>query len=419
MTKKILICFLILLVCSYLKIDLVWGAIAIYVYWKYFDRDEKVENKKEDINTRMQSTYTQEVNTSTPEPENQQQERSAEELSGELIDSLLKHKQKLEQEENGHWIDLEALEEEKQCKKEEEAGNSQDCIQDIDFEVVVNPSVPSDPTSSSSDDVVEEIETSVVDFPSAIDNSTDDVRAASMKERLELLTGCECVPVENNQYSSLVDLFNDYRMDGKSNGYCPMMVAVDDSVLQILKGNAAEGLTGDAEIKQAVEAYHAKMLDQELVDGKRLLANLLEERKRDSRVWNLVTESPKTASLEDLTDGTRFSISDLDEVYVVKVPVSDPWKVWAYVPFGNWNGSPSVEHQMAIAKYWQDAHGAVPAAVGKGFINFVLNRPVYYTRDAALEQYAYCPNIVEQDGVSLALLENSIKNDKVWHFSWN
>lgn len=406
-SKKILICVLILFASLYLKLSFLWTAVAIFVYWKFIDPDEEEPVKKEDINTRMQSTYAPNEEETTPKTESEYKEISSADPKSVLVDALLKYKQK--QEEGSVLVDVAPWvkeEEEEQDEQEDVAMDSQKPIQDVDFEEVVD----------STDDVVE-FDASAYDSPTP--NTLEDKEVSSMQDELELLTGCGCISVRKEQIFNLVDLYNEYRMDGKSNGYCPLVVVVDEGLLTTLRLNVAPNAAGTDAVKAAVAAYQERLLRMELEDGKSLLANLLEERKKNSDVWAKVTETPLSSSLDDITDGRGFDFSDFENVYIVKVPVSEPWKIWAYVPYGDCKNCPSVEHQMAVSKYWFDAYGAVPAIVGQGRVAYVLSQLVYYVKEAAMEQYAYCPDILEQSGCTIATLENSIKNDKVWTFRWS
>ena len=47
---------------------------------------------------------------------------------------------------------------------------------------------------------------------------------------------------------------------------------------------------------------------------------------------------------------------------LAKIPVKNPWEIFAYLPFGNWNECPDTPDLMAVAKYWFEQHGAIPAS---------------------------------------------------------
>jgi len=51
--------------------------------------------------------------------------------------------------------------------------------------------------------------------------------------------------------------------------------------------------------------------------------------------------------------------SDNDMTYpliLAKIPVKNPWELFAWLPFGNWNECPDTPELMAVAKYWFEQH---------------------------------------------------------------
>ena len=81
-------------------------------------------------------------------------------------------------------------------------------------------------------------------------------------------------------------------------------------------------------------------------------------------------------------DNDRFSCywnSDNDMTYpliLAKIPVKNPWEIFAYLPFGNWNDCPDTAELMAAAKYWFEQYGAVPAAMSHDELEFLLPAPI-------------------------------------------
>ena len=53
---------------------------------------------------------------------------------------------------------------------------------------------------------------------------------------------------------------------------------------------------------------------------------------------------------------------------------------------------------MAVAKYWFEQHGAVPAAMSHDELEFLLPAPVPEEKamDAAVELYGFCPDVIDQ-----------------------
>ena len=61
---------------------------------------------------------------------------------------------------------------------------------------------------------------------------------------------------------------------------------------------------------------------------------------------------------------------------LAKIPVKNPWEIFAYLPFGGWNECPNTPELMAVTKYWFEKYGAVPAAMSHDELEFLLPTPV-------------------------------------------
>ena len=83
---------------------------------------------------------------------------------------------------------------------------------------------------------------------------------------------------------------------------------------------------------------------------------------------------------------------------LAKIPVKNPWEIFAYLPFGGWNECPNTPELMAVAKYWFEQHGAVPAAMSHDELEFLLPAPVSEKEaiDVAVELYGFCPDVIDQ-----------------------
>lgn len=96
-------------------------------------------------------------------------------------------------------------------------------------------------------------------------------------------------------------------------------------------------------------------------------------------------------------DNNQFSCywdSDTGMTYpliLAKIPVRTHWEIFVYLPFGNWNECPDTPELMAVAKYWFEQHGAVPAAVSHDELEFDLPVPISEENamETALEQYGF------------------------------
>ena len=108
---------------------------------------------------------------------------------------------------------------------------------------------------------------------------------------------------------------------------------------------------------------------------------------------------------------------------LAKIPVKNPWEIFAYLPFGNWNDCPDTPQLMAAAKYWFEQHGAVPAAMSHDELEFLLPAPVPKEKamEVALEQYGFCPDIVDQEpeDATVGALADVLWQSIVWYFWWD
>ena len=106
---------------------------------------------------------------------------------------------------------------------------------------------------------------------------------------------------------------------------------------------------------------------------------------------------------------------------LAEIPVEKPWQVFSYLPFGGWNECPDTPELMAMAKRWYEQYGAIPAVVTHDVLEFRLPRPV--DREAALalalEQYAWCSDIVEQGVGTIGALADTLARSTVWYFWWD
>ncbi len=107
-------------------------------------------------------------------------------------------------------------------------------------------------------------------------------------------------------------------------------------------------------------------------------------------------------------------------VILACIPVENPWEIYAYLPFGGWNECPDTLELMAVSKYWYETYGAVPAALSHDQLEFYTQETVEReaAKDLALEQYAFCPDRVDQCGedCSIGELADCLSKSTIWYF---
>ena len=76
---------------------------------------------------------------------------------------------------------------------------------------------------------------------------------------------------------------------------------------------------------------------------------------------------------------------------------------------------------MAVAKYWFETYQAVPALMTHDVLEYDLPKPVTRKQQVALamEQYAYCYDIVDQGVGTIGRLADGLTQSTTWYFWWD
>lgn len=117
------------------------------------------------------------------------------------------------------------------------------------------------------------------------------------------------------------------------------------------------------------------------------------------------------------TDGRPFA-----SVTVALVPTIASWMAPAYLQIGGWNACPSAEDHVSVLKYWTRLHATDVFAITHDAIEVHVTNPPT-TRDQAMrlarEQYAYCPDVIEQGSDTIANLAATLLGGRSWFFWWD
>lgn len=202
--------------------------------------------------------------------------------------------------------------------------------------------------------------------------------------------------------------------------FCTMRRTTRSSTASVREGE--EDYAFDPE---TVEQYRRKMLAAPVRDGKALLEELTAQRKaeagEDDLDWEEILGEMGSGYAND-----RFASywdSDTDRtcpLILAKIPVKNPWEVFAWLPFGNWNECPDTPELMATAKYWFEQYGAVPAVLSHDELEFALPAPVPEEKamELAEEQYGLCPDM-DQNFEEVGSLADTLRQSTVWYFWWD
>ena len=240
-------------------------------------------------------------------------------------------------------------------------------------------------------------------------------------EQLKEYLGCPCTYFPSaKDDSSIMEAYYQAQARGKQEGFVPMLVAVDELLLECFELNGED---------KSAEQARQELLSAPLESGEEFLQQWLREIKE-----NLEEDEPGywEQLMGEVSDGEgidRFlSIWDYGgkqtiPIVLAEIPVKHPWEVFAYLPFGGWNECPANEEHMAVAKYWFEKYGAFPALMTHDVLEYglptVYGIPREQALDLALEQYAYCNDIVDQGVETIGRLADGLSKSFYWYFWWD
>lgn len=221
--------------------------------------------------------------------------------------------------------------------------------------------------------------------------------------------GCKVTHVDV-PLTDIRQLWLDAYEKGKHQGFCPVLLAVDGCFYDSID-DSSEWFD-----ETKLQEWQSKVLNSNINDGTSILHERMEqimEEYNDAEWKNDVVGTDE--NIEPIND---FEIEEGTNLYLVEVPVKEPWKVFAYIPIGGWNECPKAEEHMAIAKHWYEKYGASVAYISNDVIEYYLPQPV--TGDTMLlaeEHLGYSVDILQ--GNNLASLAQLLKKSSIWYFWWD
>lgn len=240
--------------------------------------------------------------------------------------------------------------------------------------------------------------------------------------------GCECdyFPALKN-YKPIQAAFDKAVIDGKANGYIPVLVIANENLTGMFYDNAGVEF-GDID-KDALLNYREALISGISDDcAHDFFEEKLEELQEYDDEYDFETElAGEIANGESLTGiSIPFELgkTSTQELLLAKIPVKNPWEVVAWLPMGSWNECPDPEPMMAIAKRWYEKYGAVICSMNSDELEFRLEKPLTDKDEAytlAKEHYYFCQDRLEQyaEDYNLGMLADCLMKSTVWYFWWD
>ena len=212
--------------------------------------------------------------------------------------------------------------------------------------------------------------------------------------------------------------------EGKEKGFTPVFLVLYNTLLEKFEIDMEDEDTDN--IMDIVKSNLEKYKDINAVE---FLKKFQKENTEDSResIDDYFTEKDykyDDSEKYNLELSTLFDYDNYlkDDVILVKVPTEKPYEVLGYFGMGGYNECPFPAEQVAVAKYWYEKYGAVPAVITYDEIEFYVERPVLTFEEAkklAIEQYAFCYDLVEQCCGTFEKLVDGLYKNIQWYFWWD
>ena len=164
------------------------------------------------------------------------------------------------------------------------------------------------------------------------------------------------------------------------------------------------------------------ILANEIDAEKELLDTLNYEKEYLKDDWeNIVGEVGDGKKITVFDGICRFRADISIECVIAKIPVTDPWEVFAWYPFGGFNDCPEPEEMYWTAKYWYKKYKAVPILMTHDTLGFFAPRveDKNAAMELAMEQFAFCEDGVFRNFETIGRLADSLTKSETWQFRWD
>lgn len=232
--------------------------------------------------------------------------------------------------------------------------------------------------------------------------------------------GCECEYFPAGKPAQFIhSTYEEAFAKKEMGGYTPIIVVVNDILVEQL-----EMITEQFAPGENVQQYRNNVLSGELPDAQQWFTETLTEMKNTyGEYWDEITADTGNTGgkIDKLSGFVDFGTKRASEVIIAKIPTEKPWEIFAWLPFGGWNECPEPEVMISVGKYWYEKFGAVPAVISHDVLEFAA-MPVRDRSAAvglALEQYAFCNDIIDQGFQELSVLADTLTKSSVWYFWWD
>ena len=236
-------------------------------------------------------------------------------------------------------------------------------------------------------------------------------------EEFKKLYNFEFEEIKAKNYKEIERKYLASYKEGKEKGFTPVFLVLDDVLLEKFELDMEDENTDNIMdiVKSNLEKYKN-------INAVEFLKKSQDENTEDyftEKDYKFDNKEKYNLELSTLFD---YEGNFKDNVILVKVPIKNPYEVLGYFGMGGYNDCPLPAEQIAVAKYWYEKYGAVPAVITYDEIEFYVEKPVQTLEEAkklAVEQYAFCYDIVEQCYGTFERLVDGLYKNIQWYFWWD
>lgn len=194
-------------------------------------------------------------------------------------------------------------------------------------------------------------------------------------------------------------------------GVAPVLLGTPDSAAMLLKLARLATETAESVVERA------EKLDVDAWMAQRMRANPeVFDLAAVDFPWDGVQRQviPFIPALDHRGDPSPYVIFGL-------MPVAAPWHALMHLRTPGVALCPDSAVHLALCRRWYQRHGAVLSTIADGVVEFQLEQPLpslEVARQVALEHFAYCPDGVRQNLVTLGNSAAALMSSRSWYFWW-
>ena len=264
------------------------------------------------------------------------------------------------------------------------------------------------------------------------DFDEDTLEPSDVAQAMMRYLDCECTYFPSMKDDDpIMSAYSYAQRLGIREGFVPVLIIPDETLLDCLVMNSDPANNADCYgfDRNTVTEYRKKMLAAPMKDGQAVLEELTGQRREEAEDDDMDWEEEILGEMEGGYKNYRFAgywnhgTPMTHPLILARIPVKNPWEIFAYLPFGNWNDCPDTPDLMAAAKYWFEQYGAVPAAMSHDELEFLLPAPIPEKKamETAAELYGFCPDVIDQgpEDATLGALADVLRQSTVWYLWWD